>query len=308
LALPLAQQDIRVINTQDVMQAALLPALVVMLGWALITWFTRERAVVSMSVSASSALSSTTSSTAWLKGERWALAIVPLAIVVLLTLVAMGRVRAVEAAATAGVALFAWGLVSRQLNATVLREVLDDAMTLTGALFALLLAATSFSLLLRALGTDTLVTQAMLALRGHPLLALLAVLGVLLASSFVLDAFELTFLVVPIVMPPLLAQVGDAAWVAALTLLVLQLGFLLPPFGYAVVLAQAQTPNAPRVAARALLRSLAPFMAWSLAVVVLVLVWPTSTHWLRTAPVAVQGNTLSSDDVEKAMREMSRKP
>ena len=38
-------------------------------------------------------------------------------------------------------------------------------------------------------------------------------------------------------MPPLLAVVGDAAWVAALTLLVLQAGFLLPPLAIAQVAA-----------------------------------------------------------------------
>ena len=300
LALPLAQQDIRVISTQDIMQAVLLPAALLLLGWLLIIWLTRERS--------SGARASTQSSVrlVWQKNERWALAIVPLSIVGLLTLVAMGQVRAVEAAAAAGVALLVWGWASRQLSRKVMREVLDDAMVLTGALFALLLAATTFSLLLRAFGTDALVTHAMLALQGHPMWALMAVLAMLLATSFVLDAFELIFLVVPIVMPPLLAQVGDAAWVAALTLLVLQLGFLLPPFGYAVVLAQAQ--NSPRIGAGTLLRALAPFMAWSAMVVVLVLMWPAVTQWLRTAPAAVQGETLSNDAVEKAMREMSRKP
>lgn len=302
LALPLAQQDIRVVSTQDIMQAALLPAALVLVGWLLITWFTRER-----SGSAPASTSSPSSAPrAWLNSERWALAVVPLSIIGLLTLVAMGQVRAVEAAAAAGVALIVWGWASRQLSLKVLREVLDDAMVLTGALFALLLAATTFSLLLRAFGTDVLVTRGMLALQGHPVWALMAVLAVLLVTSFVLDAFELTFLVVPIVMPPLLAQVGDAAWVAALTLLVLQLGFLLPPFGYAVVLAQAQ--NSPRVAAATLLRALAPFMAWSALVVASVLVWPAVTQWLRTAPAAVQGETLSNDAVEKAMRDMSRKP
>ena len=300
LALPLAQQDIRVISTQDIMQAVLLPAALLLLGWLLIIWLTRERS--------SGARASTQSSVRWVwqKNERWALAIVPLSIVGLLTLVAMGQVRAVEAAAAAGVALLVWGWASHQLSRKVMREVLDDAMVLTGALFALLLAATTFSLLLRAFGTDALVTHAMLALQGHPMWALMAVLAMLLATSFVLDAFELIFLVVPIVMPPLLAQVGDAAWVAALTLLVLQLGFLLPPFGYAVVLAKAQ--NSPRIGAGTLLRALAPFMAWSALVVVLVLMWPAVTQWLRTAPAAVQGETLSNDAVEKAMREMSRKP
>ena len=300
LALPLAQQDIRVINTQDLMQATLLPAALVLVGWFAVTWFSRARDAAGEAATAPAR-------PPWLARERWAVAIVPLAIAVLLSLVALGQVRAVEAAASAGVALLAWGAWTRQLSRAVMWQVLDDAMALTGALFALLVAATSFSLLLRAFGTDQLVTQAMLSLQGHPLAATLAVLAILLASSFVLDAFELVFLVVPIVMPPLLAQVGDAAWVAALTLLVLQLGFLMPPFGYAVVLARAQA--APRPELRALARALLPFMAWSAVVIALVVLLPQCTQWLRSAPATVSGGQgLSADDVEKAMREMSRRP
>ena len=114
---------------------------------------------------------------------------------------------------------------------------------ITGVLFALLLAATTFSLLLRLLGTDHLITDLMVSLGGGARRAMLVVLGVLLLCAFVLDAFELTFLVVPIVMPPLLSRVGDAAWVSALTLL-LQLGFVLPPFGYSMVLARGHQPSA----------------------------------------------------------------
>lgn len=295
LSLPLAQADIRVVNTQDVLQAALVPGALLLAGWLAWTAFSARRAPATAAIGR------------WTAAEAWALAIVPAAIALLLAAVAAGWVRAVEAAASAGVALLAWGLASRRLTPTVLRAVLDDALALTGALFALLVAATSFSLLLRALGTDRLVGAAMLALQGSPMLATLAVLGLLLASSFVLDAFELIFLVVPIVMPPLLAQVADAAWVAALTLLVLQAGFLLPPFGYAVLLARGATQPQPRLGELA--RGLAPFLLWTGAVAAIVLAWPQTTHWLRTAPSGVaQGPQLSPQDLENTLREMSSRP
>ena len=62
------------------------------------------------------------------------------------------------------------------------------------------------------------------------------VLGVIGLCAFVLDAFEIIFVIVPIVIPPLLIRVADARWVAVLVLLTLQSSFLLPPFGYALMM------------------------------------------------------------------------
>lgn len=292
MKLPLAGADIRVVNSQDVMQTVLLPAAVLLLGWLLIA--ARSAAASAIPVPRAP----------WLRRERWALAVVPLIIVGLLTLVTLGRARAVEAAAAAGLLLLLWGLASRQLTRTLLWEALDDAMALTGALFALLVAATTFSLMLRALGSDRVVNELMLTLHGHPLAATLAVMALLLACAFVLDAFELIFLVVPIVMPPLLAQVGDAAWVAVLALLVLQAGFLLPPFGYAVVLARGrQQPRAPLGPMAA---ALAPYLVWLACVMAMVFTLPQTTHWLRTSPPTLESNrALGEEDVERLILEMS---
>jgi TRAP-type mannitol/chloroaromatic compound transport system permease large subunit len=177
-------------------------------------------------------------------------------------------------------------------------------MTITGVLFALLLAATTFSLLLRLLGTDRLVADVMSGLH-KPLQAVGVVLGVLLLCAFVLDAFELTFLVVPIVMPPLLSRVGDAAWVSALVLLVLQLGFLLPPFGYSLVLARGH--DAARPGWAALGRELLPYLLWLLAVIALVAVWPAPTLWLRSAPLHLPAaDAMNAERIDELMREMSK--
>ena len=291
LALPLAQAPLRIVNTQDVLQAALLPGALLLAGWLVIT------ALTALAPAGATVPATTVR-------ERWTLALLPALVLAMLAGVASGLVRAVEAAAAAGVLLLLWGLATRRLTAQRLRAVLDDAMALTGALFALLLAATSFSLLLRALGTDRLVGDAMLSLQGHPAAALAAVMGTLLACAFVLDAFELIFLVVPIVMPPLLAQVADAGWVAALVLLVLQAGFLLPPAGYALVLARGQLQPRPPLAP--LVRGLAPYLLWAAAVLALVAAVPALTQWLRSNPAETGKPAITSnDEVERLMREMS---
>lgn len=290
----LAASGVRIVNTQDVLQAALLPGALVLLCWLAVAWWMARRDP--QQARAAEPLT---------PRERWIVCVVPAAIAALLGLVAIGKVRAVEAAAAAGVALLAWGLASGALRRHGrLRQVLDDAMALTGALFALLVAATTFSLVLRAFRTDQLVAGWMSQLRGQPLLALAVMLGVLLCCSLVLDAFELIFLVVPIVMPPLLALVDDAAWVAALALLVLQAGFLLPPFGYAMVLARGQVH--PRPPVTALWRSLWPFMASLAAVIAFVLLVPDSTRWLRTAPMRLPEAQLSPEEVEEQLRQMTQ--
>lgn len=298
LGLPGAAAE-RIVNTQDILQAALLPAAALLAGWlAIAAWSARP--VLSATPAAREPLT---------RPQRWTLSIVPPVIGTLLVLIALGRVRPVEGAATACMLLLGWGLASGQLlRAGLLREVLDDAMALTGALYALLVAATTFSLLLRGFGTDALVMRLMLALQGHPMLGLGAVLAILLACAFVLDAFELIFLVVPIVMPPVLAQLPDAAWIATLALLVLQAGFLLPPFGYALVLARGQT--VPRPPLREVALALAPYLALLALVLAATMAWPVTKHWLRDAPeMAASGQApMDPEAVDRLMREMAPPP
>ena len=94
-----------------------------------------------------------------------------------------------------------------------------------------------------------------------------------------LDAFELIFVVIPVVMPPLLTQIADATWVAVLTLLILQASFLAPPFGYAVLMVRNSVRRA--LSARGLARALAPYLAAQLTVLMLTFAFP-ALIWHRT--------------------------
>jgi tripartite ATP-independent transporter DctM subunit len=261
-ALNLTGESVRVINTQDVFAGALIPAgLLLLLAVALTWWLARREPHALPSPPRSPTM------------REWMVAVLTVSFVVaLLGGVALGYLYAVEAAAAGGVALFVFGLATRTLTRDVLREVLRDTMAITGALFALLVAATVFTLVLRGYGTDRWIgaTLSHLAWGEYP--TLLLVLLVLALCALVLDAFEMIFVVVPVVMPPLLTLVHNVTWVAVLTLLILQASFLVPPFGYAVLMVRnrSRRPLSSNLLARALL----PYLAAQLVVLALVLAEP----------------------------------
>jgi len=260
----------RVINTQDVFLGALVPAAILLAMYVVVTWGMRQR---KRAAAAAVAPRPTR--------REWATAVATAALVAgLLIAVTLGYLYAVEAAAAGGVVLVLFGLSTRALTLPVLREVLRDTMTVTGALFALLIGATVFTLILRAYGTDRWVAAALVHLPGGAPATLAVVLGSLALCALVLDAFEMIFVVIPIVMPPLLTQIGDATWVAVLTLLILQASFLTPPFGYAVLMVRNRVRQA--LSARGLARALAPYLAVQLAVLALTLAWPALV-WHRNS-------------------------
>jgi len=77
-------------------------------------------------------------------------------------------------------------------------------------------------LVLRLLGTDRLIEQWVAALPGGETAATATILGAIFVAAFVLDAFEIIFVAVPILIPSLLIRVPDAVWVSTLVLLTLQ--------------------------------------------------------------------------------------
>src|SRR5262249_59919192 len=125
-----------------------------------------------------------------------------------------------------------------------------------------------------------LIGDGLIGLRGGEPFGVLTVLAIVGLPAFVLDAFEIIFVVVPIVVPPLLARVADARWVAVLVLLTLQTSFLLPPFGYALMMLRGVLKE--QVSFPVLVRALAPFLAAQWLLLLVVLFFPELTHLGRT--------------------------
>lgn len=277
----------RVINTQDVFQGALVPAGLFLLACIVLAWWIGRRA----------AADAAPPSQPFGPGQRAIAVLVPLFIVGLLALVVAGYIYAVEAAATGALVLALSGLATRSLRGEVLAATLRDTMAVTGALFALFAAATTFTLVFRAFGSDRLLAAALTQLSGGPTRTAVTVLVFIGACALVLDAFEIILVVVPVLMPPALMQVSDPVWMAVLTLLVLQASFLVPPFGYAVMMARARITQ--RLELRSVVRALAPFVCDQLLVLAAVIAMPQLTRLVQ--PDAAAPVPLPDDEVRQRL-------
>jgi TRAP-type mannitol/chloroaromatic compound transport system permease large subunit len=274
----------QIINTQTLLHAALLPALALLLLWfALSLWLNRGQAAVNTETHAPSRRQALLA--ALTLGGIW----------LMLWGIFTGVLFAVEAAASACCVLALLATAFRALRRADWAAIGWDTAQLSGALFAILLAASTFSLVLRAWGTDAWVSHALLRTGLSPLGAALLLLGITALAAWVLDAFEMMVVVIPITAPLLVAALGDAPQAAVLLLLVLQLSFLLPPLGYAVVVARPAG-----LALWALLRALLPYIAALAVVIAVVLCVPHSVH-LWDAPASAAPAVLSEADIVKAL-------
>jgi tripartite ATP-independent transporter DctM subunit len=290
----------RVINTQDVLRAAIVPAALFLVLSLVAGWYSARRR------------RSEEPSEPKLACVNVSDIVLTVATVTFLVLllggVAAGYIFAVEGAATGALLLMLVGVLTRQVNSKTLGPMLTESMATTGALFAPLLAATTFTLVLRLLGTDKLIELWVTALPGGETTATAAILGAIFVAAFVLDAFEIIFVAVPILIPSLLIRVPDAVWVSTLVLLTLQASFLLPPIGYALMMTRGVLGSG--VAPGAFARALLPYLVAQILVLFLTFSFPRLVHLLEPANSQSRGQLtpLMQEDIEDRLRQMLPPP
>jgi tripartite ATP-independent transporter DctM subunit len=152
----------------------------------------------------------------------------------------------------------------------VMRPVAEKTAQITAMIFLILIGATVFSLVFRALGGDALVHQALDHLPGGVAGALIAVMLAIFLLGFVMDAFEIIFVVVPIVGPALLKMPGvDPVWLGILIAVNLQTSYMHPPLGPTLFYLRGVAP--PEITTRHIYVGIIPFVAIQL--VALVVLW-----------------------------------
>jgi tripartite ATP-independent transporter DctM subunit len=288
----------RIVNTQDVFRGAMIPAaLFLLLCLCVAVWESRRAGTVEGSPTSRPVRAD----------ALVALATVAL-IVGLLAGVATGRFLPVEGAAAGAFILFVVAAASGRLRGGVLGSLLVDVMATTGTLFSLLLAATTFTLVFRALGSDKLLEAWILDAPLSSTTLTVIVLAVIGLSAVALDAFEIIFVMVPILIPPLLMRVPDASWIAVLVLLALQASYLFPPMGYALLMTRGVLGE--KVSARATARRVAPYVVAQLIVLVSVLAFPGLVHLGQPAETGgpAEAPAMPDEEVGRRLQEMLAPP
>ncbi|MGB1159482.1 MAG: TRAP transporter large permease [Porticoccaceae bacterium] len=203
-----------------------------------------------------------------------------LLIVLVLGSILRGAATPTEAAGVGALGALLLAAAKGQLSLARLREVVQGTTEVTAMVFLILIGAAVFSLVFRGFGGDEVVEAFFLNLPGGVLTATLLVMAVIFLLGFILDFIEITFVVIPIVGPVLLAMGVDPVWLGIMIALNLQTSFLTPPFGFALFYLRGVAPDTVETAA--MYRGVVPFILIQLSVLVMLWIWPQLATWLPT--------------------------
>ncbi|WP_445011003.1 TRAP transporter large permease [Vreelandella stevensii] len=216
-------------------------------------------------------------------GSIWPLLLKGLLPPVLLIVAVLGSILGGFATPTEASAVGAFGALvlaatNRQLSIKMLKETLHSTAQVTSMVFLILIGAALFSLVFRAYGGEELVTELFEAMPGGVVGATLVVMLVIFLLGFILDFIEITFVVVPIVGPVLLAMGVDPIWLGIMIAVNLQTSFLTPPFGFALFYLRGVTPAS--VPTSAIYKGVIPFIILQLGMLLALALFPGIATWL----------------------------
>jgi tripartite ATP-independent transporter DctM subunit len=203
----------------------------------------------------------------------------PLALIaVVLGSILMGAATPTEAAGVGATGALILALLKRQMNWSLLSVALTDTLKVTSMVFMILIGAAVFSLVFRGFGGEELIHSFFVGLPGGVMGATLVVMVAIFFLGFILDFIEITFVVVPIVGPILLAMGLDPIWLGIMIALNLQTSFLTPPFGFALFYLRGVAPSS--LPTSAIYRGVIPFIMIQLLVLTALWIWPAMATWL----------------------------
>ncbi|GGA13471.1 TRAP transporter large permease [Neptunicoccus cionae] len=183
-----------------------------------------------------------------------------------------------EAASVGAVGAMVLAALRWRLSFAVLRDTVVSAATITSMVFVILLGASVFSIVFRLMGGDDLVHEFLSNLPGGTLMAVAVVMAIMFVLGFILDTFEIIFIVIPITAPILLALDVDPIWLGVLVGVNLQTSFLTPPFGFALFYLRGVAPDG--LPTSAIYKGILPFVFLQIVAIACLFLFPQIVTWL----------------------------
>ena len=199
-------------------------------------------------------------------------------IVAVLGSILYGIATPTEAASVGAVGAMVLAALRGHFSVPTLRASVYQSAKVSAMVFMILIGASLFSLVFRGYGGDEQVEALLAGLPGGVTTAMVLVMLALFLLGFILDFIEITYIVVPVVGPALLALGVDPVWLGIMIAVNLQTSFLTPPFGFSLFYLRGVTP--PEVPTTALYRGVIPFILIQLFMLLLLSLWPVLVTWL----------------------------
>lgn len=201
-----------------------------------------------------------------------------LLMVAVLGSILVGLATPTEAASVGAIGAMLLALSRRKLSINVLHEVSIETLRITSMVYLILVGATIFSSIFRGFGGEELIEALFTGLPGGVISATIVVMLVIFLLGFILDFIEITFMVVPLVGPVLLAMGLDPVWLGVMIAINLQTSFLTPPFGFSLFYLRSVAPES--IATTDIYRGVIPFVIMQLLLLILLAFQPSLATWL----------------------------
>jgi tripartite ATP-independent transporter DctM subunit len=199
-------------------------------------------------------------------------------IIAVLGSILVGIATPTEAASVGSVGAILLALLKRKFNLKVLQETVISTASITSMVFIILFGAAVFSVVFRLMGGDNLVHEFLSAMPGGAIGATIVVMLIMFVLGFILDTFEIIFIVIPITAPVLLALGVDPIWLGVAVGVNLQTSFLTPPFGFSLFYLRGVAP--PKVTTGMIYKGAIPFVGLQIVAIIILMLVPQIATWL----------------------------
>ena len=163
-------------------------------------------------------------------------------------------------------------LLYRKFSFTMLMESAKETVKITAMVFAILIGATAFSMVFTYTGADALIEHFMLSLPGDKWGFIILSMVAIMVLGFFIDFVEISYIIVPILVP-ISEVVGiNPIWFAILIAMNLQTSFLTPPFGFSLFYLKGVAPKG--IKTTDIYKGVIPFIIIQVLVLASIVVYP----------------------------------
>ncbi|CAA6820880.1 MAG: TRAP dicarboxylate transporter, DctM subunit, unknown substrate 6 [uncultured Sulfurovum sp.] len=201
-------------------------------------------------------------------------AIIPplLLVVIVLGSIFAGIATPTESASVGSVGAILLAIAYKSFSFKMLEDAAIETAKVTAMVIAILLGATAFSMVFVYTGADGIVEEFMMSLPGEKWGFLILSMLVIMLLGFFIDFFEISYIVVPILIPIADAIGIDPIWFAILIAMNLQTSFLTPPFGFSLFYLKGVAADSIRTVD--IYKGVIPFIAIQITVLASILLFP----------------------------------
>jgi tripartite ATP-independent transporter DctM subunit len=201
-----------------------------------------------------------------------------LLVVLVLGSIFSGIATPTEAAGVGAFGSFIICIVYGRLSWKVITDSCLETMKISGMALWILVTATLFGVVYTSAGAQGMVIELIEGMTVNRWLILAAMQLILLIFGMFMDDYAVLTICAPIFIPIAVILGFDPTWFAIVFVLNMQVAYLTPPFGWALILMKGVAP--PEIHTKDIWRSIPPFVAIQLLVLLLTMLFPQLALWL----------------------------